>query len=62
MKVDVRNNNVDRAMRILKKKLIEDNLFKTLQEKRFYEKPSEKRRRKKRLAVARQRKADSERK
>ncbi len=54
MKVDVRNNNVDRALKVLKRKLIDEGVFKELQERRFYEKPSEKRNRLKRAAIARQ--------
>lgn len=53
MRVEVRNNNVDRALRALKRKLVEDGLFKEIQERRFYEKPSERKRRKKRAAIAR---------
>ena len=53
MKVEVRNNNMDRALRVLKRKLIEEGVFKELQERRFYEKPSERKRRKKRAAIAR---------
>lgn len=56
MLVTVRNNNVDRAMRILKKKMVDEGIFRELQERRFYEKPGEKRRRKLRAAVARQNK------
>jgi small subunit ribosomal protein S21 len=55
MYVEVRNNNVDRALRVLKKKLADEGFFKELQSRRFYEKPSEKRRRKKRQAIARNR-------
>lgn len=55
MRVEVRNNNMDRALRVLKRKLIDEGVFRELQERRFYEKPSERRRRKKRAAVARQR-------
>lgn len=55
MKVDVRNNNVDRALRVLKRKLVEEGVFRELQERRFYEKKSDKRRRLKRAAIARQR-------
>lgn len=54
MRVEVRNNNMDRALRVLKRKLIEEGVFKELQERRFYEKPSDKRRREKRAAIARQ--------
>ena len=55
MKVEVRNNNVDRALRVLKRKLVEEGVFRELQERRFYEKKSDKRRRLKRAAIARQR-------
>jgi small subunit ribosomal protein S21 len=55
VKVEVRNNNMDRALRVLKRKLIDEGVFRELQERRFYEKPSERRRRKKRAAIARQR-------
>ena len=53
MYVEVRNNNVDRAIRLLKRKLAEDGLFKELQARKFYEKPSEARRRMHRAAVSR---------
>lgn len=54
MKVEVRNNNVDRAIQVLKRKLIAEGVFKEMQERRFYEKPSDKKRRKLRAAVARE--------
>jgi len=46
IKIDVRNGNLEQAMRILKKKLMKDNWMKTLKLKQFYEKPSDKRVRK----------------
>lgn len=58
MLVEVRNNNVDRAIRVLKRKLTEEGVFKELQERRAYEKPSDKKRRLKRAAISRQRKTD----
>ena len=61
MLVEVRNNNMDRAIRLLKRKLTEEGVFKEIQERRFYEKPSDRKRRLKRSAVARVRKADRER-
>lgn len=61
MKVDVRHNNVDRAIKVLKRKLDDDGMFKELQAHAYYEKPGEKRRRKKRAAITRQRKATRER-
>lgn len=39
---------LEKALRILKKKIQNDGLFKTLKLKRAYEKPSEKKRRKRR--------------
>ena len=61
MKVEVRNNNVNAALRALKKKMIAEGIFKEMQERRFYEKPGDKRRREKRAAIARQRQADARR-
>ncbi len=60
MQVVVKNNNIDRAIRTLKKKLAEDGLFKALQEKERYEKPSDKRRRKLKSAIVRERKRQAE--
>ena len=45
MKVDVRKNNVDQALRILKKKLQVDGLFNELREREHFVSKSEKRRR-----------------
>ena len=53
----MRNGNVDRAIRLLKRKLADDGLFKEIQMRKFYEKPSDKRRREKRAAQARNRRA-----
>lgn len=61
MMIEVRNNNVDRAIKVLKRKLADDGMFRKLQERQYYEKPSEKRNRRMRSAIVRQRKADSER-
>ena len=61
MKVEVRNNKVDRAMQVLKRKLIEDGLFRELQERRYHEKKSDKKRRKLKAAVARDKKRELER-
>ena len=44
MRVDVRNNNVEKAIRILKKKLTEDGFFNELREREFYMSRGEKRR------------------
>ena len=45
MEVDVRNNNVDKALRILKKKLQQDGLFNELRKREFFESKGTKRRR-----------------
>ena len=42
--VQVRNNNIDKAMRILKKKLTEDGLFNELREREAYMSRGEKKR------------------
>jgi small subunit ribosomal protein S21 len=39
-------NNIEKAMKILKRKLIKEGLFKELKSRRYYEKPSERRKRK----------------
>ena len=44
LSVKVYNNNVDGALRILKKKVKESNLFLELRKKEYYEKPSTSRR------------------
>lgn len=54
MKVEIRNNNVERGMQVLKRKLIAEGVFKEIQQRRFYEKPSDKKRRLKRAAIARE--------
>ena len=44
MEVEVRNNNVDKAMRILKKKLQDDGFFNELRNREYYKTKGEKRR------------------
>jgi small subunit ribosomal protein S21 len=53
--VKVVDNDVERALRILKKKIQNDGLFKRLKIKKHFEKPCQYRRRKMREAVRRQR-------
>jgi small subunit ribosomal protein S21 len=57
MQVFVRDNNVDGALRVLKKKMQRDGFFRELKRRRHYEKPSERRAREKAEAVRRYRKA-----
>ena len=58
MQVFVRENDVDQAMRALKKKLQRDGVFRAMRDKRAYEKPSEKRIRKRAEALRRRRKLE----
>ena len=51
--VDVRNNNVEKAIRVLKKKLQKDGLFRELRMRQHYEKPSLKRQRKLKESLSR---------
>lgn len=57
MQVIVRDNNVDQALRVLKKKMQREGLFREMKNRRAYEKPSEKRARQKAEGVRRRRKA-----
>lgn len=41
MQVLVRDNNVDQALRVLKKKMQREGVFREMKQRRFYEKPSE---------------------
>ena len=56
MQVVVRDNNVDQALRALKKKLQREGVFREMKLRNYYEKPSEKRAREKAEAVRRTRK------
>ena len=47
IKIDVKDNNVDQALRILKRKLQREGFFRILKTKSNYEKPSEKKKREK---------------
>jgi small subunit ribosomal protein S21 len=51
--VDVRNNNVDKAMRILKKKLLKEGLMKELRDRKQFTKPSLVKREEKKQAIRR---------
>jgi len=54
--VTVRDGNLEKAMRIFKRKVQKAGVLKGANEKRFFEKPSEKKQRKKKEAVRRWRK------
>ena len=53
MQVVVKNGNVERAMRTLKKKLQKEGLLKELKQKQYFEKSSAKRKRKKAEGIKR---------
>jgi small subunit ribosomal protein S21 len=57
MQVLVRDNDVDYALRQLKRKLRREGLFRELKRRRAYEKPSERRVRERLESVRRRRKA-----
>ena len=56
MQVLVRDNNVDQALRVLKKKMQREGVFREMKLRGRYEKPSEKRVREKAEAIRRARK------
>ena len=56
MEVTVRDNNVDQALKALKKKMQREGTFREMKRRRHYEKPSERRQRKKAEAIRRSRK------
>jgi small subunit ribosomal protein S21 len=56
VQVTVRDNNVDQALRALKKKMQREGIFREMKLRRNFEKPSEKRAREKAEAVRRYRK------
>jgi len=56
LQVLVRDNNVEQALRVLKKKMQREGLFREMKQRRAYEKPSERKTREKSEAVRRARK------
>ena len=56
MQIIVRDNNVDQALKALKKKMQREGLFREMKLRNHYEKPSEKRAREKAEAIRRARK------
>jgi small subunit ribosomal protein S21 len=45
IKIEVKDNNIEQALRVLKRKLQRDGFFKIVKLKNNYEKPSEKKKR-----------------
>ena len=50
--VTVRNGNLEQAMRVLKRKVQKEGIVKELKMRQYFEKPSEKKRRKKKENIA----------
>lgn len=59
--VTVRDNNVEQALKVLKKKMQREGVFREMKLRRHYEKPSEKKAREQDEAVRRSRKMDRKR-
>jgi small subunit ribosomal protein S21 len=56
MQVVVRDNDVDKAVRVLKRLMQREGIFREMKRRRAYEKPSERRAREKAEAIRRHRK------
>lgn len=56
--VNVRDNNVEQALRVLKKKMQREGIFREMKLRRHYEKPSEKKAREESENTRRARKMD----
>jgi len=56
LQVLVRDNNIDQALRVLKKKMQREGVFREMKQRRSYEKPSERKTREKTEAIRRTRK------
>ena len=61
MQIIVRDNNVDQALRALKKKLQREGVYREMKLRRHYEKPSKRRAREAAEAVRRARKVERKR-
>lgn len=61
VQVNVNDNNVEQALRVLKKKMQREGLFREMKERRHFEKKSEKNKRTKAEAVRRARKDERKR-
>ncbi len=61
LSVEVRNNNVDGAIKLLNRKVKNEGLIREIRQREYFEKPSVIRRRKKMEAISRGRKAEARR-
>lgn len=57
LEIKVHGNDIERALKVLKRELQKEGLFKEIKQRSFYEKPSEKEKRKQREARKKRRKA-----
>ncbi len=57
MQIFVRDNNIDQALKALKRKMQREGIFREMKRRSFYEKPSEKKTREKAEGIRRSRKA-----
>ncbi|MDC0358788.1 30S ribosomal protein S21 [Oligoflexia bacterium] len=55
------DRNMEKAMKVLKRKLIKEGLFKELKARRYYEKPSQRKKRKLKESLKKMRKEESRR-
>ena len=51
--VNVRDNNIEQALRVLKKKMQREGIFREMKQRKDFEKPTERRKRQKAEAVRR---------
>jgi small subunit ribosomal protein S21 len=56
LQVLVRDNNIDQALRVLKKKMQREGVFREMKRRRFFEKPSDRATREQSEAIRRRRK------
>jgi len=56
IKIEVKDNNIDQALRVLKRKLQREGFFRILKIKSNYEKPSERKKREKQENIKRSKK------
>ena len=61
VQVNVRDNNVEQALRALKKKMQREGIFREMKLRRHYEKPSEKKAREQSESIRRSRKMERKR-
>ncbi len=50
-------DDIDKALKVLKRRMAQEGVYKELKKRRFYEKPSERKKRKRKEAERRRRKA-----